>query len=502
MKKDTFYVTTPIYYVNSKPHLGTVYSTVAADIIARFKRMQGKDVFFLTGSDEHGEKVALTAKKHNKEPKEWVDEIVASYKLLWDRLNISYNKFIRTTDKEHEKTVAKILEILKEKNLIYEGSYTGLYCLECERFYTKKELVDNKCPFHQKDLVNLKEKCYFLKLSAFQKPLIKLIEEGEFRIEPEKRKNEILGFLTTERLEDVAISREKVKWGVQIPWDREQTVYVWVDALINYLSGLGWKGDPKKTSKYWPPDCQIIGKDILRFHTLLWGAIILSLEIPLPKLIFVHGFLTLEGQKMSKSLGNVIEPDKLIDIFGSDATRYLLFSFFSFGEDCDISLSKFYDEYNAKLANGYGNLISRTLTLALGKGEIKLKKVDKKFEKKVSACWRDYDASMEGLKFNQALEVFQALIAFCNEYIDKKKPWELLKKDKEGFEEVIYNLTEAIRHLNWMILPFMPEKANQIFELLGLGKTEYEKSRELAKEWAEVKVYKISEKIERIFPRL
>ena len=500
MEKDTFYLTTPIYYVNRKPHLGTVYSTVAADVLARFKRMQGKDVFFLTGSNEHGEKIAMTALKEGKEPKEWVDEMVAQYKLLWDRLEISYNNFIRTTDEKHFEVVKKVLEILKEKNLIYQGVYIGLYCLECERYYTEKELVNHHCPFHpQKKIISLEEKCYFFKLGTFHDALFKLIEKGELKIEPEKRRNEVLGFLKTEKLEDLAISRQKVKWGVPLPFDLSQTIYVWVDALLNYLSGLNWQENFKKIPKYWPPDCQILGKDILRFHSFLWPALLLALELPLPRLLFVHGFLTQEGQKMSKSVGNIIEPDKSIEVFGSEATRYLLLSATSFGEDGDISLSKFYDVYNAELANGFGNLLSRVLALAYEK-EFKFKE-NEEVKEKLEAIWQRYEENMEKLKFNHSLEIFQNLISFADLKINKKEPWKLEKNNPEEFKEVIYSLLEILRHLSLMIMPYLPEKSVEALEVLGAG-GELKKSLKEAQQYGGIKIYKISKKLGKIFPRL
>ena len=335
-KDNKFYITTPIYYVNDKPPLGGAYTTIAADVLARFHRMKSEKVFFLTGTDEHGEKVAKAAEANHKTPKEWCDENAAKYQMVWDTLEVTYDNFVRTTDEKHEKIVAKVLEQLREKNLIYSGIYQGLYCIDCERYYTPKELVDGKCPFHHHEPVTLSEDCYFFKLSAFQKPLLQMIDKGEWVIEPEERRNEVLGFLKSEKLEDLAISRKKVKWGIEFPWDKEHTIYVWIDALFNYLSGIGWEGDIKKLSEFWPPEVQLIGKDILRFHAVIWPAFLLALELPLPKKLYAHGFFTINGQKMSKSLGNVIDPEELTSTFGADATRWLIISGFPFGQDGDI----------------------------------------------------------------------------------------------------------------------------------------------------------------------
>ena len=459
MKKNTFSITTPIYHLNVKPHLGNAFPTIAAGILARFKRIQGKDIFFLTGTGEHGEKIVLKAIENNKKPKEWTDEMAAYYELTWDRLEISYNKFIRTTDKKHKKIVGKVLEILKKKNLIY------------------------------------KEKYYFFRLSAFQNSLIKLIENEEIKIEPEKRRKEVIKFLAVEKLRDIAISREKIKWAIPLPWDSNQTVYPFFDALISCLTGFGWGGNLKKWPKYWPADCQIIGEDALKFHTLIWLAILLSLEAPLPRLIFIHGFLTLP----------FINLDKMIDTFGAEAVRYLLFSTFSFEEGGEVSLEKFYDKYNADLVNGYGNLFSRVLSLLCeipGKRNVKFREIDKNFKEKIEFCWGKYIKTMEKLKFNQSLEIFKELIIFCDKYIDKEKPWNFSKNESGRFEKVLYNLIETLRHLSLMMMPFMPEKADQAFESLGILDEAHKKSLDEAQKWAVIKEYKIKKNFKKLFPKL
>jgi methionyl-tRNA synthetase len=498
MKK--FYLTTPIYYVNAEPHLGGTYTTIAADVLARYHRMKGEDVFLLTGTDEHGAKIAEAAKAHNKTEREWCDENAAKYKLLWDELYISYNNFIRTTDLNHEKAVAKAVQKIYEKNLIYKGIYSGLYCVDCERYYTSKELVDGKCPYHLKELRPLSEECYFFKLSAFQKSLLKLIDTNEIIIEPKERKNEVLSFLGLETLEDLAISRSKVSWGIPLPWDDSQTIYVWIDALLNYLTGINWDPDlPIENFKYWPPDLQLIGKDILRFHAIIWPALLLALELPLPKKIFAHGFFTVNGQKMSKSLGNIINPTEMLKLFGSDATRYLLLSIFPFGQDGDISMEKFYEKYHADLANGIGNLVNRVFILALKvKKEYKLKTKDQKFEKNVKEIWENYEKAMENLAFEEAIKTVSDLVSFLDQYIDKEKPWQLVNS-LDKFEEITYNLLENLRHLAWLIYPFMPNITQLIFEALNIK--DFKKSLEEAKNWGNISKYQIKE-IPILFPRI
>ena len=502
-KDNKFYITTPIYYVNDKPHLGGAYTTVAADVLARFHRMKSEKVFFLTGTDEHGEKLAHSAQQNNKTPKEWCDENAAKYQMAWDTLQIAYDNFIRTTDPAHEKIVTKALEELYNKKLIYKGVYQGLYCRDCERYFTAKELVDGKCPYHQREPVVLSEDCYFFKLSAFQKPLLQLIDKKEWVIEPEERRNEVLGFLKSEELEDLAISRQKVEWGIPLPWDKNQTTYVWIDALLNYLSGIGWTGEAGKWPEIWPPEVQLIGKDILRFHAIIWPSLLLALDLPLPKKLYAHGFFTINGQKMSKSLGNVIDPEEFTKTFGADATRWLIVSGFPFGQDGDISQSKFYDKYEAELANEIGNLVSRVLTLATKQntGFKQPAAVNAEFKGLVDSTYECYERALNQLSFESAAEAILNLAHFCDGYIEKNKPWKLIKDNIDFFQEVIYNLVETLRHLAWLIQPFMPETSHKIFDCLGIWSKEQKKSFDSAKKWADVEFEEIK-KGETLFPRL
>jgi methionyl-tRNA synthetase len=497
-----FYITTPIYYVNTDPHIGGAYTTVAADVLARYHRSKGEQVFFLTGTDEHGAKIAEAAAKNNKTPKEFADEIVAKYQLLWDELQISHDNFIRTTDPQHEKIVAAIVQRLYDKGFIYKGTYSGLYCVGCERYYTEKELVDGKCPYHQTAPTQLSEDCYFFKLSGFQEPLMKMIDAGDWVVAPKERRNEVLGFLKTEKLEDLAISRAKAKmnWGVTLPWDKNQVLYVWVDALLNYLTGLKWNGDFNQLSDFWPPEVQLIGKDILRFHAIIWPAMLLALEISLPKKLFVHGFFTINGQKMSKSLGNVIDPHEVIKIFGSDAARYLLLSLFPFGQDGDVSMDKFYDKYSANLASGLGNLVSRVITLAQKQDVVYEFSENESFKAKISQAWPAYEKALDDLSFEQALTIVQDLSSFCDKYIEETQPWQLLKTDLALFQKVMYNLLESLRHLAWLVGPFMPEINEKILAALGLY-TENKKDLSLVKDWGAVNHYEVKP-IAPLFPRI
>lgn len=505
-----FYVTTPIYYVNDVPHLGHAYTTIAADILARYYRMKGDRVFFLTGTDEHGAKVAEAAEKAKKSPQEFCDEKTARFKLAWDELNISYDNFIRTTDKDHEAAVQRVAQKLYEKGFIIKGSYEGLYCQGCERYYTEKELVDGKCPEHQKIPEKYQEGCYLFKLSAFQKPLLQLIQENTLVIEPKERKNEIISFLSKEKLEDISISRKKVRWGIELPWDKTQTTYVWIDALLNYLTGIGWDGrdlpvhvKEEGIYQWWSADLQLMAKDILRVHATIWTAMLLALEIPLPKKIFAHGFFTINGQKMSKSLGNALDPIEQAKIFSSDGLRWLLISSFPFGIDGDISQERFYEKYNAELANGIGNLVSRSLTLATKTQSSKLKTQNQnlKFETATQKTWENYEKYLGNLEFESVIKEIINYVGYWDKYIDDNEPWKLVETEIDKFNEVIYNVLEGIRQISWMVAAFMPETSDKIFEQLGILEIEKKKNLREAKKWGGVDFDKIN-KDEALFPRL
>ena len=499
-KDKKFFVTTPIYYVNDQPHLGSAYTTLAADVLARYHRIKGEKVFFLTGTDEHGGKIAEAAEKEGLSPQQLADQNVAKYQMAWDTLNISYDNFIRTTNPAHIETIKTVIRELDKKRLIYPGKYQGLYCQGCERFYTPKELVNGKCPDHQREPQILEEDCYFFKLSAFQKPLLKLIDQGELIIEPKERRNEITGFLKTEKLNDLSISRQKVKWGIPLPIDERQTIYVWVDAFFNYLTGVGWRGDFKKLPEFWPADLHLIGKDILRVHATIWPALLLALEIPLPKKIYAHGFFTINGQKMSKSLGNVIDPGEMAKIFSVDGLRYLLLAAFPFGQDGDFSQTKFYEQYQADLANGLGNLVARITALAEKEKLFKPVELEKELIKTIETVRHDYQLCLDEIRFFDALSAVWSLIKFCDIYINENEPWRLFKGDLDKFDKVIYNLLESLRQIAWLIQPFMPETADQIWQQLGILEIEKKKSLFQAKE--EKIKYSQIKKGESLFPKL
>lgn len=449
------YVTTPIYYVNDVPHIGHAYSTIAADVLARYwrEKLGPKDVFFLTGTDEHGVKVAQAAKEAGQTPKEFADSVSPRFEEAWKLLNIMPNFFIRTTDPRHEKLVTEILQKIYDSGYIYEGVYEGLYCEGCERFLAEGDLVDGHCPLHpNKESTYQKEKNYFFKLSSFKDQLIRLFESGEVEILPESRKNEVLGKLKQE-LQDTSISREGVSWGIPVPWDKKQTIYVWIDALLNYYTATQFLEDK---SKFWPADVHIVGKDILWFHTVIWCALLLAAKIPLPKTVFAHGFFTINNQKMSKSLGNVISPKELVDNFGADATRYLLLSEFPFGEDGDFSFEKLKVRYNADLANGLGNLVARIAKLAEQSGlEFPGKDEDHKAD--------DYHRAIERLDLYNALGIAIHYVRDHNQYIDQKEPWTLLKEKRtEELKEILEYLVRGLRATTKLIKPFLPQTAEKI----------------------------------------
>ncbi|HYC79993.1 MAG TPA: methionine--tRNA ligase, partial [Candidatus Binatia bacterium] len=357
-EKRKFYITTPIYYVNAKPHIGSAYTTIAADVLARLHRLLGHETLFLTGTDEHGAKIAEAAQAAGKKPQEFVDEVSAQFSLAWDILSIAPDDFIRTTEPRHKAAVKIFLEKLKESGKLYEGEYEGLYCVGHEAFIKESDLVDGVCPDHKTKPELLKEKNWFFKLSDYQDILKKRIESDEIQIWPQARKNEVLSFIS-QGLEDTAISRPNVKWGIPLPWDENQTAYVWVEALFNYCSAIGYGADDERYKKFWPADIHLMGKDIIKFHCVIWPALLLAIKEPTPKAIYANGFFTSGGQKMSKSLGNVIDPVEWAQKYGPDAVRYFVLREVPFGQDGDVSEEKFLARYNGDLANGLGNLFSR-----------------------------------------------------------------------------------------------------------------------------------------------
>ena len=471
MRKN-YFITTPIYYVNDEPHLGHAFTTLCADVYSRFLKTQKKNVFFLTGTDEHGMKIAEIAKEKRKDPKEFCDQISEKFKKAWKELLIEYDFFIRTTDSYHELAVKKFIEILKKRGEIYQKEYQGFYCVGCEKFLTEKELENGLCPYHQKPPLKIKEKNYFLKIKDKLPKIKSLIEAGKLKIFPEFAKREVLGLLK-QKLEDLSISRDKerVKWGIDFPGDSTQLVYVWFDALINYISAIGFGTNKNKFEKWWKRSFVIhfIGKDILKFHAIYWPAMLLGAKIKIPNQLAVHGFFTVEGQKMSKSLGNIIRPKELIEKFGVDGTRYLILSQFPFGEDGDIKISKLVERYNADLAFGLGNLALRVLNLAK-KQKINFKKiVAQEFIKaKVKKIKSNYQKLLINFGFFESLREIWNLIHFCNQYIDKEKPWE----NKKNSKKVILNLIFCLKEISKMLSPYCPQKSKELQEQIEGKKLE------------------------------
>ncbi|MBU2229616.1 methionine--tRNA ligase, partial [Patescibacteria group bacterium] len=486
MKKGSLFITTPIYYVNDKPHIGHAYTTVAADILARWPKQKGDEVFFLTGTDEHGAKVAESAKLANKSPQQLCDKNSKLFKEAFDNLNLSYDYFIRTTDQRHEKSVAKFMQKLYDQGDIYEGTYEGLYCTGCENFLTEKELVDGKCPDHLKEPEKISEKNYFFKLTKYLSKVQTLIEKDEIKILPEDKKKEALG-LFKQGLEDFSVSRENVKWGIPLPFDKSQVTYVWVEALQNYISAIGYGDDRREFEKWWQNPLHIMAKDILKFHCIYWPALLLAAGEEPPKQMFLHGFFSINGQKMSKSIGNVIDPNDLVAKYGADATRYLLISQFPFGQDGDIKEENFKSQYNSELAHEIGNLVSRSTNLLEKNNDGIVPEVDGSLdfadigisvasgENKLSdwleSIWKNYDSDMEKFKFDHVtFSIGHNLVSISNQIIEKLKLWELHKTDKKKWDKAMYNVLEFIYHMSWMIRPIMPETSDKIFKNIGIPK--------------------------------
>ena len=466
IKFEKFYVTTPIYYVNDVPHIGHAYTTIAADILARWNRIKGKEVFFLTGTDEHGKKIQQIAEYEGKTPKEFVDEIVKSFQDLCIKLNITNDNFIRTTNPEHEEEVRRILQELYDKKFIYKGYYEAYYCVGCEQYLTETDLIDGCCPLHKKEPEVRKEEAYLFKLSEFQKELLDLISQDKIQILPLTRKNEIVNFIK-EGLKDVSVSRKKseVYWGIELPFDTNHTCYVWVDAFWNYITGLRNKG---VFDKFWPPDVQLMAKDIVRVHSTIWIALLLALKISLPKTLFIHGYFTVEGKKMSKSLDNVVDPNKIIEKYGIDAFRYYLFRETPFGEDGDFLEEALVQRINSELADALGNLVNRVLVL-----------VEKNFDGLVPEPYEEdklktlalntskaVDNSMDEFQFHNVLNDIFYFVNETNKYINENKPWEI--KDRKKLGGILYNLLESLRFISILLYPFMPETAEKIAKQLGL----------------------------------
>jgi methionyl-tRNA synthetase len=509
-------ITTPIYYVNDKPHIGQAYATIAADVLARFHRAKGEETFFLTGTDEHGSKVEETARKLGKTPQELCDQNVAYFKKAWSSLDISYDYFVRTTDSRHRQAVEKLLTVLHQaitedgEKVIYPGEYSGLYCVGCEKFITEKELVNGLCPDHLQPPKLVTEKNYFFRLSAYLDKVEELIRTDRLKISPEERKKETLGLLK-QGLDDFSISREKVTWGIPLPFDPRQNAYVWVDALPNYISAVGYGDDPNEFKKWWHEGrvTHLIGKDILKFHCIFWPAMLLALGQEPPNEIFLHGFFTVDGQKMSKTLGNVVDPEYLVGQYGSDAARYLLLTQFPFGQDGDIQVERFVEKYNADLANDLGNLVSRVAKMVTSycHGQIprasEYEPADEQLQREAAGCAEKVWQSVEKMNLNQAIDQVMALVRSANRYVESQAPWTLVKQGKEDrLATVLYTGCETLRIISILFYPVLPQKCQKIRELLGFSDQTRKPSLEEAESWGVLEPGSRIGTSEALFPRL
>ena len=484
MMKEKFYITTPIYYPSNKLTLGNAYTNVICDAIARFNRKQGKDVFYLTGTDEHGQKISQSAEAAGKEEKEYLDEIVEDTKELWKTLNISYDKFIRTTDSYHEKAVQKIFTDLYNKGYIYKGSYKGLYCTPCESFWTESQLVDGKCPDCGREVKFQEEEAYFFKLSSFGDKILKLYEENPDFLLPKSRVNEMVNNFIKPGLSDLCVSRTSVKWGVPVEFDPKHTIYVWIDALPNYITALGYNGeDDSMFKKYWPADVHVIGKEIVRFHAIIWPAILMALDLPLPKQVFGHGWLLFGGDKLSKSKstdkGECTDPRILSKLYSADAVRYILYREIPFGSDGNYSTEAFLTRFNADLSNNYGNLVSRTFSMVkkyfdgvIPEGEELVDEDDKALKEFVDKEVKNVFDYMKVYDVTRATTSIFNIFTEANTYIQKVQPWAVAKDETKTnrLKTILKNLLEVIRIGSELFYPFAPESTGKVLTALNLDK--------------------------------
>lgn len=479
-KHNKFYITTSIMYVNSAPHVGFALELVCADVLARYKRLAGEEVFFVTGADEHGKKIYESSVKSGVGVQEFVDINSQKIKDLAIGLDISNDFFIRTTDKElHAPAVNKIWDILEKKGDIYKKEYEGLYCVGCEAFLPQRELKDGKCPIHLKEPEVIKESNYFFKLSKYLDKVVELLGEGEFEVYPGNRKLEALNMakeMIKSQDQDLSVSRpsSQVPWGIPVPGDESQNIYVWFDALINYLSALDYAGGDDKFKKYWPADVHMIGKDIVKFHTIIWPAVLMAAQLPMPKKVLVHGFVTSEGQKISKSLGNVVDPFAIVDKYGADAFRYFFLSEASMFSDIDYTEQRFMAKYNSDLSHGLGNLVNRILSIAKKNSslleDLTVDLDTDNNEGVYKKVWEDYNKSMENHELEKALDSIWQFVTHNNQMVEMLRLWELPKTDEAKFRENISNFIENMIFIAWLLQPFLPKTSDKIFDMLSIEK--------------------------------
>lgn len=509
MEREKFYITTPIYYPSDKLHIGHSYCTVATDTMARYKRLRGYDVMFLTGTDEHGQKLERIAESQGMDPKSYIDNVVVGIKALWETLNISYDKFIRTTDDYHVKSVQKIFKKLYDQGDIYKSSYEGWYCIPCESFFTEHQLVDGKCPDCGREVELLKEESYFFRLSKYQDRILKYMEENDQFLQPNTRQNEMINNFLKPGLEDLAVSRTSFTWGVPVEFDPGHIVYVWIDALSNYITALGYgEEDDSLFQKYWPADIHVVGKEIVRFHAIIWPAMLMALDMPLPKQIFGHGWLVINGGKMSKSVGNVVDPNVLVEKYGVDAIRYFLLREVAFGQDGNFNNEALIQRINSDLANDLGNLVSRTAGMIekYFDGTLPADRAATPFDADLEAVALGtavkVEAAMEKMFFSDALVEIWTLVRRTNKYIDETQPWILCKDEEKKAElaNALYHVAESVRIISVLIQPFIPNTPVKIWEQYHMEESIV--AWDCAKTWGLLPASFSVAKGETLFPRI